>query len=72
MAHPDWCGKVCAECRQTCWLDQVIPCSPDCPGLNNETGEPYLADCEQCDATYDSSGDQFPARGFLHFKTEED
>lgn len=36
MAHKDWCGKPCSECSAPCRLDQEIPCSPDCDGLNED------------------------------------
>ena len=50
MAHPEWCGKPCAECIQSCTLDESMSCSPDCPGLNPETGEPRSDICKDCDA----------------------
>lgn len=50
MAHPNWCGKSCAECIQPCMLDESMSCSPDCPGLNPETGEPGSDLCKDCDA----------------------
>ncbi len=50
MAHPNWCGKPCAECREPCLLDLSISCSPDCPGLIPLTGEPNLKECTECDA----------------------
>ena len=56
MTHPDWCGNVCANCRQPCWLDYEMPCSPDCLVLGSETGEPNMEECKQCDAIRDISG----------------
>jgi hypothetical protein len=52
MAHPEWCGKLCAECIQSCTLDESMSCSPDCPGLNPETGEPRSDICKDCDAIH--------------------
>jgi len=34
MAHENWCGKPCGECNDSCKLDETIPCSPNCEGLN--------------------------------------
>ena len=58
MGHPYWLkyctGKSCSECAQEglfCELDSSMPCSPDCEGLDSQTGEPMLKDaCIGCDA----------------------
>lgn len=34
MAHKNWCGFSCSDCPSGCALDEIIPCSPDCEGLN--------------------------------------
>ncbi|WP_157833836.1 hypothetical protein [Ruminiclostridium josui] len=50
MSHPQWCGKACGECTSSCLLDESIPCSPDCEGLNQVTGEPDSIYCKSCEA----------------------
>lgn len=47
MAHRNWCGKVCGECEHPCWVDESIPCSPDCKHLG-EDGE-FTKACAECD-----------------------
>lgn len=32
MAHTNWCGKSCSDCKG-CPLDERIPCSPDCENI---------------------------------------
>lgn len=54
MTHPNWCGKSCCECTKPCQLDHVIPCSPDCPELDELTGEPSGEECRKCDAISDA------------------
>lgn len=49
MAHKDWCGKPCCECKQPCMLDEIMPCSPDCE-LLGENGMPDAVKCVGCDA----------------------
>ena len=46
MPHQDWCGKPCAECEDTCSLDESIPCSPDCTNLQLDGS----CDSEECHA----------------------
>lgn len=51
MAHANWCGKRCADC-EGCWLDESLPCSPDCE-LLGENGYPKnFMECKRsgCDA----------------------
>ena len=49
IAHKGWCGKPCADCINDCLLDQSMPCSPDCEGLNLDYT--YNEDvCKGCDA----------------------
>ena len=50
MSHPLWCGQCCSDCPNPCQLDSSIPCSPDCPLLNSESGEPDNEECKTCDA----------------------
>lgn len=33
MAHKNWCGKPCCDCKKPCELDETISCSPDCENL---------------------------------------
>ena len=36
MAHANWCGKECYECKSrksSCEAYKQIPCSPDCDNL---------------------------------------
>lgn len=47
MAHMDWCGKPCCECKHRCELDESIPCSPDCENLSIY-GE-FTHKCADCD-----------------------
>ena len=55
--HPEWCGKVCAECKTPCDLDVSLPCSLDCEELDNLTGEPSgSAVCKECDV-YHAEGE---------------
>jgi len=49
MGHPYWlknCApKSCSDCAEegfVCKLDNSIPSSPDCDGLDGETGEPMF------------------------------
>ena len=49
MAHKCWCGKPCADCIDDCMLDQSMPCSPDCEGLNSD-GSHNEDICKGCDA----------------------
>lgn len=44
MAHAEWCGKPCCECINPCWIDQMLPCSPDCENLQPDG----TADQEKC------------------------
>lgn len=48
MAHSNWCGKLCAECANPCWVDESIPCSPDCENLR-EDGTPDPEKCIGCE-----------------------
>ena len=56
--HPEYLEKCfpkrCAECRDAgvkCKLDMNMPCSPDCEGLDPDTGKPSGGKaCEGCDA----------------------
>ena len=58
MPHADYlelCYPIsCADCidhNGSCYLDESMPCSPDCPELNIETGEPsFNQDCKHCGA----------------------
>lgn len=50
MPHLQWCGLECSSCQEPCWLDESIPCSPDCDQLDELTGEPMHGDCYICDA----------------------
>jgi hypothetical protein len=58
MAHEDWLKycqpKSCAECMEDgepCTLDESMPCSPDCEGIDPATGEPAGGEvCEGCGA----------------------
>ena len=36
MAHKNWCGENCSECKTNCSLDESIPCSPDCNLLSTD------------------------------------
>lgn len=49
--HKRWCGKPCCDCVDPCALDESMPCSPDCPALN-EDGSRDIAQCvaSGCDA----------------------
>lgn len=47
--HKDWCGKTCADCAHPCFLDESIPCSPDCEHLG-PNGETSCIECLACDA----------------------
>ncbi len=49
LSHPTWCGQACSECRTNCSLDESIPCSPDCEGLNTVTGKPDSEHCKDCE-----------------------
>lgn len=49
MAHREWCGKPCSECKNPCRLDESIPCSPDCENLLPD-GDPDPEKCKGCDA----------------------
>ena len=49
--HTDWCGRPCSECMKPCKLDENMPCSPDCVGIDHSTGKPAFGVlCEGCDA----------------------
>jgi len=59
MPHAEWlknCApKECWKCIDegtVCPLDEAIPCSPDCPEIDPETGEPSMSEfCKtSCDA----------------------
>jgi len=51
MAQEYWCGKPCSECFDPCWLDEGIPCSPDCEALNEDgTRDVCLCSASGCDA----------------------
>lgn len=50
MAHPYWCGKTCADCEEYCKLDESMSCSPDCEGLDGNTGKRKKKHCVGCDA----------------------
>ena len=49
MTHKNWCGEPCHLCETSCWVDESIPCSPDCEYLSAD-GEPNNDYCLQCDA----------------------
>ena len=51
MAHKNWCGLPCADCENICYLDQHIPCSPDCEHLSPE-GKMAGIECLHCDTNY--------------------
>jgi len=44
MAHQEWCGSPCSECSHPCFLDEILPCSPDCENLRLDG----TADPEKC------------------------
>jgi hypothetical protein len=58
MAHKDWCGKPCGECKKPCKLDEEIPCSPNCENLNND-GTRKIKSCQEsrCDAVVEEAGE---------------
>ena len=31
--HKEWCGQACDGCVKPCWVDESMPCSPDCENL---------------------------------------
>lgn len=51
MAIKEWCGRQCSECDLSCFLDESMPCSPDCENLN-EDGSRNVNVCKKasCDA----------------------
>ena len=51
MAHKDWCGKPCADCKDPCALDESMLCSPDCEALFADgTRDEEKCDRAGCDA----------------------
>lgn len=51
MAHKDWCGKPCSDCKTSCSVDESFPCSPDCENLNDdETRKEENCKKSGCDA----------------------
>ena len=44
MAHKDWCGSPCADCKSPCKLDEAMPCSPDCENMKSDGSR----DTERC------------------------
>lgn len=48
MAHAEWCGKPCCECQNPCWIDENLPCSPDCVNLLPD-GSPDPEKCKGCE-----------------------
>lgn len=45
MAHRLYCRKrACSECKENCYIDGAIPCSPDCENLT-EDGKIKVAEC---------------------------
>ena len=55
MAHKEWCGNPCAECKNPCRLDESIPCSPDCPNLSEDGTQ--AGACKGCDAYWQEHED---------------
>lgn len=43
MAIKGYCGKKCRDCNG-CYLDETIPCSPDCENLT-EDGKIHIRAC---------------------------
>jgi len=56
LAHKNWCGKSCSDCKMSCRLDESIPCSPNCENLNKD-GTRKEVKCKElgCDAYEEES-----------------
>lgn len=51
-------NESCAECEDSCKIDESIPCSPDCENLN-VIGTPYSLECLECDALTEEDKDKW-------------